>query len=170
VAETALEELSVRSTFLRPTWFLDNFTAGSFAAMTAAGELRLPAGDGTIPFIDARDVGAVGAAALARDGPEGVLPLTGPEELSHAQVAAALGEALRRPVRYTPVTVEEFVALMMARGFPRSYGEFLGEALADVGAGRLKIPVTDTVERVTGRRPYGVRDFARAHAVEGVMP
>jgi uncharacterized protein YbjT (DUF2867 family) len=162
ITERALQELDVSWTILRPTWFLDNFTTGSFAAMTAAGELRLPAGEGRIPFIDARDVAAVAAAALARDGPRGTLPLTGPEAVSHGEVAAALSEVLGRRVRYTSVTADEFVGLMTSRGFPRAYGEFLAEALVGVAEGRLRIPVSDTVERVTGRPARSVRDFARA--------
>jgi uncharacterized protein YbjT (DUF2867 family) len=65
VAEEALKTLPVRWAVLRPTWFLDNFTTGTFAAMTAAGDLRLPAGAGRIPFVDARDIAAVAVAALA---------------------------------------------------------------------------------------------------------
>lgn len=172
VAERALQALDVAWAILRPTWFLDNFTTGSFAAMTAAGDLRLPAGEGRIPFIDARDVAAVAAAALARGGPRGTLALTGPEAVTHEEVATALGEELGRPVRYTSVAAEEFVGLMTSRGFPRAYGEFLAEALVEVADGRLRIPVTDTVERVTGRSAHTVRDFARAgrHAASPPTP
>jgi uncharacterized protein YbjT (DUF2867 family) len=164
VAELALERLGVSWAILRPTWFLDNFTTGSFAAMTAAGELRLPAGDARIPFVDCRDVAAVAITALAPDGPAGYLPITGPEPLSHDQVVAAVSQAFARPVRYTPVSAVEFVELMRGRGFPPAYSEFLAEALGDVAAGRRPIPVTDTVERLTSRRPRGVMEFAHDHA------
>jgi hypothetical protein len=60
--------------------------------------------------------------------------------------------------------VAEFVELMCGRGFPASYGEFLGVALQDVADGRLHIPTHPTVERVLGRPAYSVRDFARHHA------
>jgi uncharacterized protein YbjT (DUF2867 family) len=164
VTESTLEGLDPRWAILRPTWFLDNFTTGSFAAMTAAGVLRLPAGNGRIPFVDCRDVAAVALAALVQDGPTGYLPITGPEPLSHDQVAAALSQAFGRPIRYTPVSTSEFVAVMGVRGFPPAYGEFLAEALSDVAAGRLRIPVTDTVERLTSRRPRSVSEFAHHHA------
>jgi uncharacterized protein YbjT (DUF2867 family) len=166
-AELALEQVEIRWAILRPTWFLDNFTTGSFAAMTSAGELRLPAGEGRIPFVDCRDVAAVAVAALAHDGPTGYLPITGPERLSHHQVAAALSEALGRPVHYAPVSTDEFVGLMTARGFPRAYGEFLAGALTDVAEGRLEIPVTDTVERLTSCRPCNVAEFARNYVQRG---
>jgi uncharacterized protein YbjT (DUF2867 family) len=161
VAERALERLPVTAAILRPTWFFDNFSDGSFAGMTRAGELRLPTGAGRIPFIDARDVAAVAAAALAHDGAAGILPLTGPEAIDHGQLAAALAEALGREVTYEAVGRAEFVELMAGGGFGRDYAEFLADALIDVAEGRLTIPVWDTVERVCGRRAYDAYDFAR---------
>lgn len=159
-AEDALLSLDVAWAVLRPTWFLDNFTSGSLAAMTAAGDLRLPAGDGRIPFVAVRDVAAVAAAALAPDGPTGVLPLTGPRAVDHGEVAAALTRALSRPVRYTPVAPEEFVAALTAAGFAPDYGAFLAAALTDVASGRLVIPVSDAVRRATGRPATSLDDFA----------
>lgn len=167
LAEQTLGELPVRWAAVRPTWFLDNFTAGVFGAMTAGGQLRLPAGDGRIPFVHARDVAAVAVAALADGGPEGPLPVTGPEAVDHHRVAAALSRALGRPVRYTAVAAEEFVDLMTAHGFSTAYAGFLADALGDVATGRLRIPVTDTVERLTGRPADGVDDFARYVAATG---
>jgi uncharacterized protein YbjT (DUF2867 family) len=163
-AELALRELPVRSAVLRPTWFLDNFTAGAFAAMTTAGTLRLPAGDGRIPFIDARDIAAVAVAASALDGPEGRLPLTGPASVTHHEVAVELAAAFGRPVTYVPTSPEEFVRLMSEAGFPEDYSVFLADALCDVAEGRLHIPVHDTVRQVLGRPGYTVAQFARHHA------
>jgi uncharacterized protein YbjT (DUF2867 family) len=164
VCERTLAELQVRSAVVRPTWFFDNFSQGSFAGMAREGVLRLPAGAGRIPFIDIRDIAALAVAALDPEGPEGMLPATGPEAIGHDEVAAALSAVAGRSVRYEPVTGEEFVQLLMGRGFGREYGEFLAAALDDVATGRLEIPVFDTVERVTGRRPYNVTEFAQANA------
>jgi uncharacterized protein YbjT (DUF2867 family) len=160
VTEATLAALPVDSAFLRPTWFLDNFTTGSFAGMTADGEMRLPAGDGAIPFIDVRDIAAVAVEALAMDGPVGPLTLTGPERIDHHHVAAALTKALGRPVRYVAVPPDEFIELIMARGFSREYGQFLAAALDDVARGRISIEPTETVERILGRPPYSAAEFA----------
>ena len=164
VAERALQRLPVASAILRPTWFFDNFSDGSFAGMTRDGELRLPAGDGRIPFIDVRDVAAVAAAALAAGGAEGILPLTGPAAIDHGAVAAALAEALGRPVTYEAVGRDEFIELMVGRRFGADYAEFLADALIDVAEGRLTIPVWDTVARVCGRRAYDAQAFSRNFA------
>ena len=161
-AEDTLAALPIATAALRPTWFLDNFTHGSFAGMVSAGSLRLPAGEGRIPFVDARDVAAVGVAALAADGPTGPLPITGPAALDHHEVAAALSNG--RQVTYTPVSSAEFVSLMAERGFGEDYGIFLAEALQRVATGELVIPVHDTVPRLVGRPAYSASDFARHYA------
>ncbi|MFI7677526.1 NAD(P)H-binding protein [Actinophytocola sp. NPDC049390] len=160
LAESTLDGLGAATAALRPTWFLDNFTHGSFSGMVDAGELRLPAGEGRIPFVDARDVAAVGVAAMAPDGPTGPLPITGPAALTHHDVAAAL-TAAGRPVRYTPVSAAEFVDLMTGRGFSADYGAFLAAALDRVATGELVIPVTDTVLRETGHPARTAEDFAQ---------
>lgn len=164
VAERTLSELPVKYAIVRPTWFLDNFTHGSFATMTKEGHLRLPAGEGRIPQIDTRDVAALAVAALAEDGPEGILPATGPEAIDHHRIAEALGEVAGRKIIYTSVSTDEFVTSLMKRGFSAEYGEFLAEALLDVDAGRLLVPVENTVQEVLGRPAYSVEDFARHHA------
>jgi uncharacterized protein YbjT (DUF2867 family) len=163
-AEDTLFRLPAATAALRPTWFLDNFVHGSFAGMVEAGELRLPAGEGRIPFVDARDVAAVAVAALAKDGPTGALPITGPAALTHHEVAAALTEGLGRAVTYTPVSAGEFVDLMVARGFTADYGTFLAEALTRVATGELTIPVSDTVDRFAGRPAFSAVDFALGHS------
>lgn len=163
-AEAALQDLPVRSAILRPTWFLDNFTTGSFAAMTEAGQLRLPAGDGKIPFIAAQDIAEVAVSCLAGRGPEGVFPLTGPQPVSHHQVAAALSAALGRRISYVPVNPSEFIAMMTDRGFGEDYASFLADALTALADGRVDIPVSGTVEQICGRPPLSVDEFAREYA------
>jgi uncharacterized protein YbjT (DUF2867 family) len=169
MAERTLLGLPVTPVILRPTWFFDNFSDGSFAGMTRAGQLRLPAGDGKIPFVDVRDIAAVAVATLADGAPDGILPLTGPEAIDHGEVAAALSEALGRSITYTPVDRAEFIDLMMRRGFGFDYADFLADALIDVAEGRLTVPVHDTVERICGRRAHDARDFAMHVAASGAV-
>ena len=103
---------------LRPTWFLENFTVGSFAAMVESGDLRLPAGDGRIPFVAVSDIADVAVEALAPRRTDGILPLTGPDSLTHAEVCVALGAAFgARSSTFTDASPEEFTELMAQRGF-----------------------------------------------------
>jgi hypothetical protein len=165
---------------LRPTWFLDNFTTGSFASMIDSGELRLPAGTGRIPFIDTRDIAEVAVAAMTADGPSGILELTGPEAIDHAQVAAALSTTLGHPISYNDVPIDAFITHMTTRGFPHEYAQFLADALHDVATGALTIPVRRPCrarplrDRRIGthimRRPRGLVTAICAQSVRQVRP
>jgi uncharacterized protein YbjT (DUF2867 family) len=117
-AESALEWSAADTCALRPTWFLDNFTTGSMAYMVDNGIIRLPAGDGTIPYVDVRDVAAVAVSVLdVTDEAPSPLEITGPEQINHYQIATSLSSALNRRIRYEPVTVEEFRRRLRTPGF-----------------------------------------------------
>jgi uncharacterized protein YbjT (DUF2867 family) len=97
--ERRLADTGVPHTVLRPEYLLNNLL-GEVDEL-ARGRLVAPSGDGRCPFVDARDVGAVAAAALLAPKPlTGPLEVTGPESLSWAQLAARLQSALGRPVEH----------------------------------------------------------------------
>ena len=49
---------------LRPSWFMQNFSEMFFLGAVLAGEIALPVGDATEPFIDIEDVAAVAVAGV----------------------------------------------------------------------------------------------------------
>jgi uncharacterized protein YbjT (DUF2867 family) len=148
-------------TFLHPTWFMQNFTT-SMAGGLKSGTLAEPAADGRTAFIDARDIAAVAAEALTRPGHDGqTYTLTGPDLLSRADVAAAVGKELGRTITYLPVTDEQFRAAV--KGFlTPSYTELLSHLYAIVRAGHTAVK-TDTVQQVLGRPPISFTQFVKDH-------
>src|SRR3954453_8848733 len=100
--ERAIAETGVRWTALRHSMY------GDFVPFFAVPEsdgavIAAPAGDGRVGFVSRDDPADVGAAVLlddsgALDGQ--ALDVTGPEALSLAEAAAALGDVVGRPVRY----------------------------------------------------------------------
>ncbi|WP_197523444.1 NAD(P)H-binding protein [Actinokineospora pegani] len=135
-------------TVLRPTWFAQNFTEGLFADALRAGDLRLPAGDGAAPFVDADDIAEVAAAVLTGDGHAGrTYELTGPRALTLAEVAGHFPGA-----RYTPVPAAEYVADLVAQGWPRLDAEDMAATVTAIERG-LDTPVSDGVRQVLGRAP-----------------
>jgi uncharacterized protein YbjT (DUF2867 family) len=179
--ETALRavelDLAARSglthTVLRPAWFMQNFSEGSFAPMVADGVLPLPAGDGAEAFVDTRDIAAAAASTLrdpaAHDGAAYVL--SGPEALTFTEVAAVLSGATGREVRYAPTTTAEFVGAMTGAGLPAAYAGMLAGLLAMISSGGGTPPTTGVAD-ATGRAPRGFADWAadaaRAGAWSGV--
>ncbi|MFQ6398069.1 NAD(P)H-binding protein [Nocardia sp. KC 131] len=163
-------EASVRAsgkqwTILRPNWFQQNFGEGAFTATLRDGaQLRLPAADATVGFVDTRDIAEVAAAALTQDGHTGQIHIiTGPERLSHASAMGILGHAAGRELRYTALTADEFAQELHDAGLDdRSITWQLGLfTLIRDGANAL---LTDTVERITGHPARSLEAYAREHA------
>jgi uncharacterized protein YbjT (DUF2867 family) len=162
-SERRLEESGLAWTHLRPGPFMQNLLAQA-PAVRATGTLTAGWGDGRQAFVDARDVAEVAARTLVGDGHEGrSYALTGPAALSGPEVAAELAAGLGRPVGYADVPPGAVGAALRARGMPEWLVEALREVMARVRAGASPA-VADGVERVCGRRPRSVEQFARDHA------
>ena len=157
-------------TILRPAFFMQNFTEGAFADALRTGVLALPAGDGTEAFIDVGDVAAVAAATLRTpsDHAGAQYELTGPEAMTHAQVAAQL-TAHGHPVTYRPVPVEDWAAGVTAAGLPADYAGFLAGLLAGIGEGR-GARATDAVSSVLGRAPVRLSAMLDRELASGRSP
>jgi uncharacterized protein YbjT (DUF2867 family) len=133
-------------------------------SIVATGRLPLPMEDARIASIDVGDIAEVAAAILTGSGHEGaVYPLTGPEALSMAEVAAKLSAATGRTVRYVNVAPEQATTARLAAGVP----PFAAEALAELFAERRKgkeAHVSPTVQTILGRPATGFDEFAVRHA------
>jgi len=161
--EQAIRESGVPFTLVRPTGFMSNLLAWAESIRTD-GVVRSSTGDGRRPFIHSDDIAAVCVAALLGAEYAGeALPITGPESLSFADATRILGEAIGKPLVFEAISDEE------AR---RRYAQFSGsveETEAHVALwraireGRLAA-TTDVVERVLGRKPMRLNQWARENA------
>ncbi|MEV4921123.1 NAD(P)H-binding protein [Streptomyces tirandamycinicus] len=165
--EGGVRDSGAQWTVLRPNWFFQNFDEGVLLDAVRAGELRLPAGDGREPFVDAEDVAEVAAAALLDDGHDGqVYDLSGSRALTLAEVAEEISRAAGRPVAYVPVDHEEYVAELVSYEVPADYARFVADLVAQI-RDNLNAEPTGTVERVLGRPPRDFAAFARQAAADG---
>src|SRR5690606_2964220 len=132
------------------------------------GEVRSSSGDGAIPFIDTRDIAAVAAHVLAEpERHEGEIhTLTGGEALSYARATAVISRTIGRPLSFIPETIDEAWIRRRAAGQP-PWMVSAHLAIAEYQrAGGPTAKTTDTIERLTGRPPRTIEDFARDHAAE----
>ncbi|MER0241305.1 NAD(P)H-binding protein [Streptomyces sp. HSW2009] len=166
-SEAAVRESGVAWTISRPGWFAQNFSEGFFADAVRAGELRLPGGDGAASFVDADDIAAVVAAALTEDRHAGqTYELSGPAALTLHEVAATISEAAGRIVRYTPVTVDAYVAELVAQGLPPADAEAFAHVIAPLRNG-TDAYLSDGVQRALGRPARSFAEFAKSTAANG---
>src|SRR6185437_1274498 len=106
-AEQALKASGMAWTLLRPGMFAQNFLA--FAeSVRRANRIVTSAGQGRAAPIDARDIAAVGVQTLLDPKHDGqTYVLTGPEAVSYADAAHAIGAAIGKRVEYMDVPPEE---------------------------------------------------------------
>jgi uncharacterized protein YbjT (DUF2867 family) len=153
------------ATILRPNWFMQNFSHGFIRdAIRAMGGIYVPAGNAKVSFIDARDIGAVGAAALVDDQHAGKeYALTGPRALDHSEAAAILSKSAGRTIPYVAIGEDEARKGLAQAGFPPAGVEFMVGLFQAVRAGYNSV-VTSDVKRALGREPVSFEQFADQNA------
>jgi uncharacterized protein YbjT (DUF2867 family) len=149
-------------TIVKPHFFMQNLmmAAGSVAK---EGALYLALAEGKMGMIDTRDISDFAARVLSTPGHEGkTYVLTGPASINIHQVAAAIGAAVGKPVKYVPVPVESAKQAMAAM-MDDWTANLLGEYFTAYGANWGDL-VTDEFQRVTGKAPRGIEQFAKDFA------
>jgi uncharacterized protein YbjT (DUF2867 family) len=114
--------------------------------------------------VDVRDNAAAAAAALTGPGHEGrTYDLTGPEALTHAQMAAPLSGALGRPVAFADVPPEAMRDALLDAGMPLWQADGLVEDYAHYRRGEASAEAPG-VRDATGEPPRAFSAFARDYA------
>jgi uncharacterized protein YbjT (DUF2867 family) len=166
--EQALQQTKMTWTLLRPHAFMQNWLGDVAESVRAEGVIYAPIGDGRVPFVDTRDIAAVAAETLLN--PEAHAGrryfLTGGEAVGYADVAAALSNATGQQVTYRALSMEEARTRMAARGHPSASIDAMLAIAAYQKAGGATAHVSDAIERILGRPPRSIRDFARDFASE----
>ncbi|MFC7044185.1 SDR family oxidoreductase [Halobacteriaceae archaeon GCM10025711] len=162
--EKHLARTGMAHTFLRASYFMQNLSEVHRPEVVERDEVFVPAGDGTLSFVDARDVAAVAAAVLIEPGHEGrAYDLTGPAALDFATVADVFTDVLGRRITYANPSRLAFARHVYRRGVPASLVAFMVLEYSVVRLGRSG-RTTDDVESVLGRPPRSLRQFVRDHA------
>jgi uncharacterized protein YbjT (DUF2867 family) len=171
-AEQALREVGdeagVEWTIVRCAWFMQNFDENFLLEPILAGEVALPSGNVPEPFVDAGDIADVAVAALTEDGHAGeIYELTGPRLLTMEEAVGEISKATRQEIRFVPVTLKEYEAVLDEGDVPPEFLSFLTYLFGTVLDGRNAY-LTDGVQRALGREPKDFSEYARDAAVTGV--
>ena len=157
--ETYLKEQGFQTTFLRCSFFMQNLSTTHCKEIKERSKIFVPVGDAKTSFIDVRDIAAVAAHLLAREGHEGRnYDLTGAEALDYWQAAKILSETLGREIKYGNPGAIRFFVETIRRGAPISYAFVVMGLYTSTRYGMAK-SVTDAVERLTGKRPISFKQF-----------
>ena len=162
-ADRLVMESGVPYTILRPAYFMQNNLR---AARTIASEGAIygAMGDGKVGHIDTRDIAEVAATVLTSEGHEGqIYPLTGPESLSMAEVAARLSTTLGKTVKYVNLPPDKAKAGMMEMGMPDWRADAWVALGGMIAMGKADM-ATPAVKDILGREPHNIDQFAAEYA------
>ncbi|WP_192810102.1 SDR family oxidoreductase [Actinomadura rudentiformis] len=114
-------------------------------------------------FVHRDDCAAVAAAVLTSSGHEGkTYDVTGPESLSFADITALASKVSGRPVGYASVDDATLDEQLRAAGIPDDVRGMIVSFGVSLRAGYGE-PVTDTVQRLTGRPARPMIDLMEQH-------
>jgi uncharacterized protein YbjT (DUF2867 family) len=168
LCERLLDRTAVLTAHLRPTFFAEWITWW-WSLRDGEGALRLPFGTGRHAPVAGVDQSYVIAAILENPEPHDrqVYPLHGPVEMDHDGLAAACSRALGIPVRYEPISTEEFAAALACAGRSSHLIQHLSNVAIDYRNGVFQ-GTNNLIEVIGNRTPSTVEDFVaeRRHLFE----
>jgi uncharacterized protein YbjT (DUF2867 family) len=161
--EVAIRARGIAFTFVQPSGFMSNALYWA-RSIREEGVVRSATGDGRIPFIHPQDIADVSMAALISHKYVGQsLAITGPEALSFAEMTAGIAAVIGKPLRFQDISDEEARQQQVAWQASPQLAEARLSIFRAIREGRLA-KVTDTVERVLGRRPTAFTQWAKENA------
>jgi uncharacterized protein YbjT (DUF2867 family) len=166
--EEAVRNSGAAWTVLRSSWFAQNFSESFMLDPILAGEVVLPTGLVTEPFVDAEDLADVAVAALTEPGHDGkTYELAGPRLMTFGDAVDEIAKATGRAVTFVPASTEEFAAGLAEQAVPPDLVEFLTHLFTKVLDGRNS-RLTGDIEQILRRPGRDFRDYAKVTAETGI--
>jgi uncharacterized protein YbjT (DUF2867 family) len=159
--EKIIEESGILYTFLHAGAFMQNFVNFFGQTIRTQSTFYIPAGDGKVSFVDARDIAAVATQILlAKNNGTKIndqyenkkYGITGNKALSYSQVTEILSNALGRRITYVNITEEDARKAMKKMGMEDWLIDALIEFYNVIKSGDAS-QSTAVVEQITGRKP-----------------
>jgi uncharacterized protein YbjT (DUF2867 family) len=161
--EVAVRESGLAFTFIQAAGFMLNALGWSHS-IRELGVLRTSTGQGKIAFIHPDDIADVATAALiTRDHDGQSLIITGPEPLSYGEMAATIGGAIRKRIRFEEISDQQAYAGLVRWTGKGPYADALVDIWRAVREGRLAT-VSDGVKQVLEREAIPFDRWAEENA------
>lgn len=161
--ENYILKSGIAYTFLRPNLFMQgllNFRS----TLSSQGAIFASAGNARVSLVDVRDIAAIAERALLESGHEGrAYEITGPEALTHAELAAKLSQALGKTIKYVDISPAALLEALLSFGMPPWQAEGVVEDYEQYRNGEAAT-VTSIVRDITGSAPHTFAEFAKDYA------
>lgn len=162
-AEDAIMASGLKWTFVRPSFYMQNFR-GSVKGARTSGKLSMPMGKGTVALTDNEEAGAFIAHILT--GPNSAqhhgqcYDITGPDPvMNFHQIAAAIGEAIGQKVVYDDCDPKAFQEAI--RPFHRNqwHSDAVARLFAEIANNATPGHKTDTFQKIMGRPGRSLKEY-----------
>lgn len=167
-AEDAIKESGMNWTFVRPSFFMQNFR-GAIPQAKATGKLSMPMGNGTAALTDCADAGAFMAHILTDENSERhygqCYDITGPDPvLSFADIAKIIGEVIGKEVVYEHADPKAYQEKL--RPFVTSdwHSDAVAHLFAEIADGTTPGVKTTTFQDIMGRPGTSFREYVASVA------
>ncbi len=162
-AEDAIMASGMNWTFVRPSFFMQNFR-GSVATARETGKLSMPMDDGTIAVTDTADAGAFIAHVLTDENPAQhygqCYDITGPDPvLNFHDVARIIGEVIGQEVEYDNCDADAFQEAI--RPFHRNnwHSDAVAHLFAEIADDTTPGHKTTTFQEIMGRPGMSLKEY-----------
>jgi uncharacterized protein YbjT (DUF2867 family) len=162
-AEDAIKESGMNWTFVRPSFFMQNFR-GAVPQAKASGIMAMPMGTGTAVLTDCADAGAFIAHVLTDENPARhygqCYDITGPDGImTFADIAQAIGEVIGKEVKYVDADPKAYQEKL--RPFVTSdwHSNAVAHLFSEIADGTTPGVATNTFEEVMGRPGTSFKTF-----------
>ena len=156
--EEYIKENGFKYTFLR-----DNFYADFFVDLYRKyGEIKGPAGKGKVSAVVRSDVSEVAAKILENPGKweNQTLNMTGPEELSMAEIVKAVSEYFGKEIKYIEETVEEaYESRKIWKAEQWEYDSWISTYTAI--SENEQSGISNDIEKVLGRKATSLAEYLK---------
>jgi NAD(P)H dehydrogenase (quinone) len=149
--EQAIARSGLPFTFLRNSWYTENYTE-NLAPALAHGTLIVSAAAGRIAAASRADFAHAAAAVLTGSGHDGSVYELAGEPVTMTDLAAIVSAKVGREIGYTDLPPADYRGALIAAGLPDTFAELLVDADVNIANGWLDAP-SATLERLIGRPP-----------------
>jgi uncharacterized protein YbjT (DUF2867 family) len=167
--EGAIRASGMSFTHLRPNLYMQGLLMIG-KSIASEGRFFAPAGEAKVSVVDVRDIASVAVAALTQGKHEGkTYNITGPEALTHREMAELLSQKLDRPIIFVDVPEQDFRNGLRSMGMPDWQADGLIEDFAHYRRGEAS-GISSIVQEATGKAPHTFAQFAHDYREHFMAP
>lgn len=165
--EKLISNSKLAFTFLRPAYFMQNFTTSLKKDLVENDKIYLPAGRAKFTLIDVEDIGKTAAEVILHheNHKKRAYDLTNNERLNFSEMAEILSEELGRNIRYKSPNLLSFFLKKKKENTPTAL-ILVMIMLHYLPRFKKTPPTSDWVEKITGQEPISFSDFVHRNASE----